>query len=71
MPAGPPAVWPPEASPLVGSLRQVLLHQVLVAQPIRESPPPVPQPLGLLASPPQVGQQQEKCQAVESSPQRS
>lgn len=117
MPAGPQVVWPPEASPLVGSLRQVLLHQVLLvslpqAQPhpesprrvrpagllvalppealllvasprqvlprqalvvpsIRESPPPVPQPLGLLASPPQVGQQQEKCQAVESSPQRS
>ena len=66
MPAG-----PPEASPLVGSLRQVLLHQVLVAQPIRESPPPVPQPLGLLASPPQVGQQQEKRQAVGPSPQRS
>ena len=95
---------PPEALPLVGSLRQVLLHQVLLvsllqAQPhpesprrvrpagllvalppevlplvvpsIRESPPPVPQPLGLLASLPQVGQQQEKCQAVESSPQRS
>lgn len=70
-PAGLLVALPPEASPLVGSLRQVLLHQVLVAQPIRESPPPVPQPLGLLASPPQVGQQQEKCQAVESSPQRS
>ena len=94
---------PPEALPLVGSLRQVLLHQVLlvsllqaqphpesprrvrpagllvalppealllVAPPIRESPPPVLQPLGLLASPPQVGQQQAKHQAVESAPQR-
>ena len=117
LPAGPQVVWPPEASPLVGSLPQVLLHQVLlvslpqeplhpesprrvrpagllvalppealllVASPrqvlprqalvvpsIRESPPPVPQPLGLLASPPQVGQQQEKRQAVGPSPQRS
>ena len=71
MPAGPPAVWPPEASPLVASPRQVLPRQALVVPSIRESPPPVPQPLGLLASPPQVGQQQEKCQAVESSPQRS
>ena len=102
LPAGPPAVWPLEASPLVESLRQVLLHQVrlvlppqepphpesphrgrqvgllvvwppealpLVAQPIRESRPPVPR-AGLLASPPQVGQQQEKRQAVEPSPQR-
>ena len=117
LPAGPQVVWPPEASPLVGSLRQVLLHPVLlvllpqaqshpesprrvqpagllvallpevlplVASPrqvlprqalvvpsILESPPPVPQPLGLLASPPQVGQQQEKRQAVGPSPQRS
>ena len=112
MPAGPQVVWPPEASPLVGSLHQVLLvslpqellhpesprrgwqagllvalppevlllvasprqvlpRQALVVPSIRESPPPVPQPLGLLASLPQVGQQQEKCQAVESSPQRS
>ena len=62
LPAGPQVVWPPEASPLVGSLRQVLLHQVLLVslpqEPLHpESPPPVPQPLGLLASPPQVGQQ--------------
>ena len=99
LPAGPQVVWPPEASPLVGSLHQVLLVSLPQAQPhlesprrvrpagllvalppealllvvpsIRESPPPVPQPLGLLASPPQVGQQQEKRQAVESSPQRS
>ena len=117
LPAGPQVVWPPEASPLVGSLPQVLLRQVLlvslpqeplhpesprrgwqagllvalppevlllVASPrqvlprqalvvpsIRESPPPVPQPLGLLASLPQVGQQQEKRQAVGPSPQRS
>ena len=99
LPAGPQVVWPPEASPLVGSLHQVLLVSLPQAQPhpesprrvrpagllvalppevlplvvpsIRASPPPVPQPLGLLASPPQVGQQQEKCQAVESSPQRS
>ena len=61
LPAG-----PLEVLPLVGPLRQAL-----VVPSIRESPPPVPQPLGLLASPPQVGQQQEKCQAVESSPQRS
>ena len=99
LPAGPQVVWPPEASPLVGSLHQVLLVSLLQAQPhpesprrvrpagllvalppevlplvvpsIRESPPPVPQPLGLLASPPQVGQQQEKRQAVGPSPQRS
>ena len=93
---------PPEALPLVGSLRQVLLHQVLLvsllqAQPhpesprrvrpagllvalppevlplvvpsIRASPPPVLR-AWLLASPPQVGQQQAKHQAVESAPQR-
>ena len=98
LPAGPQVVWPPEASPLVGSLRQVLLHPVLlvllpqaqshpesprrvqpagllvallpevlplVAQPIQESAPPV-----LLASQHQVEQQQEKRQAVGSSPQR-
>ena len=98
MPAGPPAVWPPEVLPLVASPRQVLLHQVLlvslpqaqphpesprrvqpagllvallpevlplVAQPIQESAPPV-----LLASQHQVEQQQEKRQAVGSSPQR-
>ena len=45
---------PPEASPLVGPLCQVLPRQVLVAQPIRESQPPVLR-AGLLASPPQVG----------------
>ena len=94
LPAGPPAVWPPEASPLVGLLHQVLLVSLpqellhpesprrvrpagllvalfpevlpLVAQPIQESAP-----LGLLASSPQVGQQQEKRQAVGPSPQRS
>ena len=57
-PAGLLVALPPEVLPLV-------------VPSIRASPPPVPQPLGLLASPPQVGQQQEKCQAVESSPQRS
>ena len=62
---------PPEALLLVALPRQVLPRQALVVPSIRESPPPVPQPLGLLASPPQVGQQQEKRQAVESSPQRS
>jgi len=97
LPAGPQVVWPPEASPLVGSLHQVLLvslpqaqphpesprrgwqagllvalpRQVLVAQPIQESPPPVQQPQALLASPLQVGQQQAKHQAVGSSAQGS
>ena len=83
LPAGPPVALPPEVLPLVGLLHQVLLVSLPQAQPHPESPrrvrpagllvalPPVPQPLGLLASPPQVGQQQEKCQAVESSPQRS
>ena len=83
LPAGPQVVWPPEALLLVGSLHQVLLVSLPQAQPHPESPrrvrpvgllvalPPVPQPLGLLASPPQVGQQQEKRQAVGSSPQRS
>ena len=61
---------PLEASPLVAPPRQVLPRQALVAQPIRESLSSVPQPLGLLASPPQVGQQQAKHQAVESAPQR-
>ena len=70
LPAGPQVVWPPEVLPLVAPPRQVLPRQALVAPPIRESPPPVPQPLGLLASPPQVGQQQAKHQAVESAPQR-
>lgn len=94
LPAGPQVVWPPEASPLVGSLHQVLLVSLPQAQPHPESPrrvrpagllvalfpevlPLVAQPiqesapLGLLASPPQVGQQQEKRQAVGPSPQRS
>ena len=93
LPAGPQVVWPPEASPLVGSLHQVLLVSLPQAQPHPESPrrgrpagllvalfpevlPLVAQPiqesapLGLLASPPQVGQQQAKHQAVESAPQR-
>lgn len=70
-PAGLLVALPPEALLLVASPRQVLPRQALVVPSIRESPPPVPQPLGLLASPPQVGQQQEKRQAVESSPQRS
>lgn len=93
MPAGPPAVWPPEVLPLVGLLHQVLLVSLPQAQPHPESPrrvrpagllvalfpevlPLVAQPiqesapLGLLASPPQVGQQQAKHQAVESAPQR-
>lgn len=69
--AGLLVVLPPEALPLVASPRQVLPRQALVVLPIRESPPPVPQPLGLLASQHQVGQQQEKRQAVGSSPQRS
>ena len=47
-------VPPAEASPLVALPRQVLPRQVLVAQPIRESQPPVLR-AGLLASPPQVG----------------
>ena len=94
MPAGPPAVWPPEVLPLVGLLHQVLLVSLPQAQPPPESPrrvrpagllvalfpevlPLVAQPiqesapLGLLASSPQVGQQQEKRQAVGPSPQRS
>lgn len=45
---------PLEASPLVGPLCQVLPRQVLVAQPIRESQPPVLR-AWLLASPPQAG----------------
>ena len=71
----------PQAQPHPESLRRVRPVGLLVALPpevlplvvpsIRASPPPVPQPLGLLASPPQVGQQQEKRQAVGSSPQRS
>ena len=74
--AGPSVVWPPEASPLVGSLCQVLPRQVQLVSPPQaqthpESPPPVQQPQGLLASPPQVGQQQAKHQAAGSSPQRS
>ena len=72
----PPQAQPHPESPRRGRQAGLLVALppealLLVAQPIRESPPPVPQPLGLLASPPQVGQQQEKCQAVESSPQRS
>ena len=45
---------PPEALLLVAPPRQVLPRQVLVAQPIRESQPPVLR-AGLLASPPQAG----------------
>ena len=45
---------PLEALLLVALPRQVLPRQVLVAQPIRESQPPVLR-AGLLASPPQVG----------------
>ena len=45
---------PPEALLLVALPRQVLPRQVLVAQPIRESQPPVLR-AGLLASPPQAG----------------
>ena len=45
---------PPEALLLVALPHQVLPRQVLVAQPIRESQPPVLR-AGLLASPPQVG----------------
>ena len=70
-PAGLLVALPPEALLLVASPRQVLPRQALVVPSIRESPPPVPQPLGLLASPPQVGQQQEKRQAVGPSSQRS
>ena len=61
---------PLEVSPLVGPLCQVLPRQVLVAQPHPESQPPARR-AGLLASPPQVGQQQEKHQAAGSSPQGS
>ena len=59
-----------QAGLLVALPRQVLPRQVLVAQPIRESQPPVLR-AGLLASPPQAGQQQAKHQAVEPSPQGS
>ena len=52
--AGLLGVPPAEASPLVALPRQVLPRQVLVAQPIRESQPPVLR-AGLLASPPQAG----------------
>ena len=45
---------PPEALLLVALPHQVLPRQVLVAQPIRESQPPVLR-AGLLASPPQAG----------------
>ena len=38
LPAGPQVVWPPEASPLVGSLHQVLLVSLPQAQPHPESP---------------------------------
>jgi hypothetical protein len=72
-------VSPPQAQPRPESPRRerqagllvALPRQVLVAQPIQESPPPVQQPQGLLASPPQVGQQQEKHQTAGSSPQGS
>ena len=45
---------PPEALLLVAPPRQVLPRQALVAQPIRESQPPVLR-AWLLASPPQAG----------------
>lgn len=60
-----------EALLLVALPCQVLPRQALVIPPIQESPPPVQQPQGLLASPPQVEQQQAKHQAVGSSPQGS
>ena len=71
----PPQAQPHPESPRRGRLAGLLVALPpealpLVAQPIRESQPPVSQPLGLLASPPQVGQQQEKRQAVGSSPQQ-
>ena len=63
-------VSPPQAQPHPESPRRGRQAVLLVALPlealplvaplIRESPPPVPQPLGLLVSPPQMGQQQEK-----------
>ena len=70
-------VSPPQAQPHPESPRRVLLVALppealpLVAPLIRESPPLVPQPLGLLVLLPQVGQQQEKRQAVGPSPQWS
>ena len=68
----PPQVPPHPESPRRGrrvGLLVALPRQVLVAQPIQESPPPVQQPQGLLASPLQVEQQRAKRQAVGSSPQ--
>lgn len=47
LPAGPPAVWPPEVLPLVGSLHQVLLVSLLQEPPHPESPRRV-RPAGLL-----------------------
>ena len=64
-------VSPPQAQPHSESPRRGRQAGLLVALPRRESPPPVHQPQGLLASLPQVGQQQAKHQAAGSSPQRS
>ena len=60
-----------QAQPHPESSRRGRQAGLLMAQPRQESPPPVQQPQGLLASPPQVGQQQAKHQAAGSSPQRS
>ena len=67
----PPQAQPHPESPRRGRQAGLLVALppealLLVAQPIQESAPPV-----LLASLPQVGQQQEKRQAVGPSPQRS
>jgi len=60
-----------QAQPHPESPRRGRQAGLLVALPRQESPPPVHQPQGLLASPSQVGQQQAKHQAAGSSPQRS
>lgn len=82
--AGALVVWLQEVLPLVELPYQVQLVSppqvpprrgqqagLLVALPHLESPPPVQQPQGLLASPLQVGQQRAKHQAAGSSPQGS
>lgn len=60
-----------QAQPHPESPRRGRQAGLLVALPRQESPPPVQQPQGLLASPLQMGQQQAKHQAAGSSPQRS
>lgn len=54
LPAGPQVVWPPEASPLVGSLHQVLLVSLL-QEPLHPESPRRVRPAGLLvALPPEA-----------------